>query len=189
MTAASTSTTRRKAPARKAPAKKVPTKADLEKLVAEMKAALEESGDKEERLSDKVSDLQAQLDKANAAVRELKEYLAQANQLKADLDRATQANTELTEEVKALRKERDRLKAQSPAKTSAKSTTAAKSTTTAKSTTAKSTKPSTGLARREAAHRATIEREMHRDSAARPVGETVSPTQTGEDFTKQTWLL
>lgn len=186
MTAASSSTTRRrssarKTPARKAPAAKktpatkVPTKADLEKLVTEMKAALQESSDKEERLNNKVTDLQAQLDKANAAVKELKEYLAQANQLKADLDRATQANVDLTKEVKTLQKERDRLKAKSPAKSPAKPA-------------AKAAKPSTSLARREA-YRATIEREMHRDSAERPVGASDSPTQTGEDFTKQTWLL
>ncbi|MEO1133828.1 MAG: hypothetical protein AAFX40_14115 [Cyanobacteria bacterium J06639_1] len=153
--------------------RKAPTKADLEKLVGEMKAALQESSEKEERLTEQNSDLQSQLDKANTAMKEMKDYLDRATQLKADLDRVTQEHKDLTQKNAALTKEVNALKKSQP---SAKKAPAKKA-------------PSTSLARREAAHRATIEREMHRDSAQRPVGESLSPTQTGEDFTKQTWLL
>ena len=146
----------------KASARRNPTKADLQEMVGDLKAALAESQAEAENL-------QAQLHDKEGYVEELRGYLDKANDLKAELDKAQKAFAELEEENAALKKE---LKsAQSSQKGGGKAIAPRVSPT----------RP--GLVAKAAPGG---ERTAY---GRRPVAPTTNPSQDGEDFSKQTWLL
>ena len=143
--------------------RRAPTKADLQEMVRELKAGLAES-------QTEVENLQAQLNDKEGYVEELRGYLDKANDLKVELDKAQKAITQLEEENADLRKELAAAKA--------------------------SSKPSSGqsLTQRVPAARPGLVAKaapggQNAAYGRRPVAPTVNPTQDGEDFSKQTWLL
>ncbi|MEM9534182.1 MAG: hypothetical protein AAF268_11285 [Cyanobacteria bacterium P01_A01_bin.3] len=139
-----------------------PTKADLQDMVKDLKAALAESQTESENL-------QAQLHDKEGYVEELRGYLDKANELKAELDKSQKAIAQLEEENASLRK--DLSTAQSAKKNGSKAITPRK-TPGRPGLLAKAAPGGEGLA-----------------YGRRPVAPTTNPSQDGEDFSKQTWLL
>lgn len=92
------------------PRRKNPTKADLEQMVSELKATLEEAQDSECTLQEKVMELQAVLQDKDERITELKQNLEQIEALKQELEEAqdtalqlSEANTKLVEELDTLK--------------------------------------------------------------------------------------
>ena len=139
-----------------------PTKADLQDMVKDLKAALAESQTEAENL-------QAQLHDKEGYVEELRGYLDKANELKAELDKSQKAIAQLEEENASLRK--DLSTAQSAKQNGSKAITPRK-TPGRPGLLAKAAPGGEGLA-----------------YGRRPVAPTTNPSQDGEDFSKQTWLL
>ncbi|MGB3404866.1 MAG: hypothetical protein WBA77_19435 [Microcoleaceae cyanobacterium] len=86
--------------------RKNPTKADLEKMILELKSTLEEAQDSECTLQEKVMELQATVQDKDELISELKHNLEQIQALKQELEEAqhtalqlSQANTHLVEEL------------------------------------------------------------------------------------------